>query len=776
MRTCLIGTAPPRRCGIATFTDDLRSALAAREPSNPPFQIALTDVGSGYDYGPDVLFDIGAAQLGDYRSAAEFIERSGVDVVCVQHEFGIFGGPSGRHLNELLDHVQAPVVTTLHTVLARPPAALRQVTRELAERSDRLIVLADRAVDLLADVYGVDGDRVKMIPHGVPDLPFADPCRPKTAIGAEGRTVLMTFGLLGPDKGIEVALDALPSVVADHPDVLYIVLGATHPEIVRHHGEQYREQLTAQVAHLGLQDHVLFENRYVDLNVLCRYLAATDLYITPYHGIEQIVSGTLAYAVGLGCGVVSTPYPYAEELLGDGRGRLVPFDDPEALAQALQELIGDRPARERMQRRAYDHARSMTWPAVADAYADAFREVCGSQGEAAFPRLAPASARTRRLPAPNFSFLRALTDDTAIFQHTRHGVPDRVHGYCTDDVGRALVAAIRGTLRGDAQASALVPTYLSFLSSAARDDGTFENLMGFDRRFIPLTDSEDTLGQAVWGLGTVAGAGTDRSWRAVATELVERALPAVSRLHHTRAVAYAVCGLQPYLERNGGVLAARRTLRGLGQGLADRAYEHSGPGWTWFDDVLTYGNAKVPEALMLAAHACGRDDWRRTGLATLDFLLDATVVDERFDFVGNDGWYRRGGPRAHFGQQPLEAGYTAEACMLAYRLTGHSRYRQLADLAVRWLLGANRLGQALYDPATGRCRDGLDRHGVSANSGAESVISALLGFLAVPVDPEIHQPSAATGGPAPHRAHGLVLAAGSAAPPFDPTAAAGASH
>jgi len=733
---CLVGTAPPRRCGIATFSDDLRMALSAIDPVRPAIQVAVTDDGSRYDYGSDVVFDIRASQVSDYRAAAEFINRSGADVVCLQHEFGIFGGPGGRHVNELLDHLRLPIVTTMHTVLAHPPAALRQATREVADRSSRVVVLADRAVDMLADTYGIAGDRVRMIPHGVPDLPFADVSRPKTAIGAEDRSVLMTFGLLGPDKGIEVALDALPAVVAEHPEVLYIVLGATHPEIVRHHGEQYRDQLVAQVERLGLEDHVLFENRYVDLDVLCRYLAATDLYLTPYHGTEQIVSGTLAYAVGLGCGVVSTPYPYARELLADGRGRLVPFDDPATLGAALLELIGDRSARESMQRQAYDHARSMTWPAVATAYRALFDEIGGDpRARRQTAHQGPVLARGQALPAPTFSYLRLLTDDTGVFQHTRHGVPDRRHGYCTDDVGRALVAAVGGmTKRGNAHAAALVPTYLSFLHLATRDDGRFENVMGYDRRFLAGTASQDTLGQAVWGLGTVVGSAPDRGWRSLAGELVDQALPALADLQHTKAVAYAICGLHPYLRRYPGALDARRVHDHLAELLVGRVATHSSGDWTWFDDALTYANPKAPEALLLAAESSNRPDWAELGLVTLDFLLDATFVDQRFDFVGNDGWRHRCGPRAIYGQQPIEAGYTAEACMVAYRRTGEPRYLRMAEAAVRWLLGANRSGQALYDAATGRCRDGLDRHGVSSNSGAESAICALLGLLAMPVD------------------------------------------
>jgi glycosyltransferase involved in cell wall biosynthesis len=724
---CLVGTAPPRRCGIATFTDDLRGALTGLAPPTEAIQVAVTDSGV-YDYGADVVYEVQASQLSDYRAAAEFIKTADIDLVCVQHEFGIFGGRAGRYIDELLDHLRAPVVTTLHTVLAEPPSDLRDATRRVADRSDRLVVLADQAVGLLVEAYGISADRVTVIPHGVPNMAAVEPDDAKAAIGAEGRFVVLTFGLLSAAKGIEVALDALPAVVAAHRDVLYIVLGPTHPQVQRVDGEAYRTSLRSQVSRLGLEDHVRFDDRYVDLEDLCLFLSAADLYVTPYHNVEQIVSGTLAYAVGLGRAVVSTPYRYAQELLAEARGRLVPFADPAALAGALNVLISDPAGRARMRKLAHDHGRRMTWPAVAHAYQKLFADVVESHEQR------PAAPPVQLVrPTPSFAYLRSLTDDTGVFQHACHGVPDRIHGYCTDDIGRALVAAVRGVARcDDPVAATLLPTYLSFLRSAQREDGRFANLLGYDRCFVTGTDSEDTLGQAVWGLGTVVSGSTEEGWRALACELLGRAVPAVAELTAIRAAAYAICGLHGYLERLPGALAVRRVMQRLAAGLESHLDEHHTPGWAWFEPKLTYGNAKVPHALLLAGRACDHERWITTGLTTLDFLVEVTFVAGRFDFVGNAGWYPRGGPRAQYGQQPIEAGYMAEACMEAYGVTGGLRYLELAQAAVDWFLGRNRLGQPLYDPATGRCADGLDRHGVSDNGGAESVVCALLALLAVP--------------------------------------------
>lgn len=724
---CLVGTAPPRRCGIATFTGDLGAAITSQQPERPAVQVALTDVGGAYAYGPEVVFEVQAPQRSDYRTAAGFLNAAAVDVVCVQHEFGIFGGPAGRHVDELLDHLQVPVVTTLHTVLAHPSAEQRAATRRVVDRSDAVVVLADRAVELLVEGCGIDPAKVRMIPHGVPAAPELDQEEAKASLGLSGRTVLLTFGLLGPDKGIEVVLAALPELVAADPSLLYVVLGATHPHVLRDHGDVYRDSLVAQVQELGLEDNVLLVDRYAELEELCRFLAASDVYVTPYHSTEQIVSGTLAYAVGMGCAVVSTPYPYAVELLADDRGVLFPAGDSPALAAELAALLGDAAARAAMQARAREHGRGMTWPAVAAAYQQLFAEVvAGYERE-------PAAWTEEALPAPTFAFLQALSDEVGVFQHAQHGVPSRAHGYCTDDVSRALLASVEGVaVLNDPTAARLVPRYLSFLLDAQRADGSFDNLLGYDRRFVADTASADTLGQALWGLGVTAALAAQEGWRLLATELFEKALPRAEQLHATKAMSYAVLGLHAYLERYPGALAARRMLELLTGRLLDRLAASKRDGWNWIDDAFTYANAAVPEALLRAGQSLDRADLTRTGLQLLDVLLLATWTPAGFDFPGNEGWLTRDGLHARYGQQPIEAGLTARACALAHEISGDATYLERARAAAAWLLGRNRLGLALYDADTGRCADGLDRHGVSSNTGAESAIAALLGLLALP--------------------------------------------
>jgi glycosyltransferase involved in cell wall biosynthesis len=587
-RVCLVGSAPPRRCGIATFTDDLRLALTASVGAPPAVQVAVTDPGGAYDYADGVVFEVQESQPSDYLAAAAFVNGLDVDVVCVQHEFGIFGGPTGRHIDRFLDRVDAPVVTTLHTVLRNPSPEVRAATRRLADRSSRLVVLADQAVELLEVGYGIPSERVAMIPHGVPELPPVDQPAAKAAVGAAGRTLLLTFGLLGPSKGIEVAIEAMPAVVAAHPDVLYLVLGATHPHVRQEHGEAYRSSLEARVHELGLDDHVRSSTATSTSTSCAGTWPRPDVYITPYHGAEQIVSGTLAYAVGMGRAVVSTPYRYAVEMLGDGRGSLVPFGDAGALAAAVDGLLADDEARAAVQRRAREHGRSMAWPAVArlvrrplrrgDRRAPAAaRPLDARRGAATLLRLPPeADRRHRVLPARD---PRHPRPGPRLLHRRRRPRPRgrRAGGGAPRRPGRRRP-------RPD------LPELPRRRPAAGRDVREPAHLRPPPR---PRSDSEDTLGQALWGLGETVSGSPDAGARALAAELVGRSLPAAGRLTATRATAYALVGLHGHLGRFPGAVATATTMRHLATRLASRLADHRGPGWTWFDDALTYGNAKV---------------------------------------------------------------------------------------------------------------------------------------------------------------------------------------
>ena len=736
LRTCFVATYPPRECGIATFTYDLRDAISKLQTESRPLNvIALRNTRDSYEYPSEVVFEIRQNQLNDYRLAAEYINLSGVDVVCLQHEFGIFGGPEGSYITEFLEGLKKPVVTTLHTVLPEPPAAYRDSLMQVASLSDYLVVLNSKAKPILHDTYKVPDEKICLIHHGVPDVPFMDPNYYKDKFGVEGRLVILTFGLLNRNKGIECMLDALPDIVKVHPHVVYLVLGATHPEVKRREGEEYRLSLQRRVRSLGLEDHVIFYDRYVELSELLEFIGASDIYITPYQSRDQIVSGTLAYAVGMGKAVVSTPYLYAEELLSEGRGRLIEFGNSSTLSQTILKLI-ERPAiRHRMRKKAYQYGRQMIWSEVAARYEEVFERAkelpMRSTGTRKWTKLPLAGSE---VPEIRLDHLIRLTDDTGLIQHATYGVPDRRFGYSTDDVGRALVVALMYYRQfQDERVVDLCSRYLSFLGYAQLPDGRFHNFMNYSREFADEVGGEDTTGRALWGLGAAVAYAPTEGMSALARDMFERSLNALD-LHHPRSMAYAICGLFNFLKRYDGASQVRRKLVDLANSLA--AHCHEDEDWRWFGEDLTYANARMPQALLHAYQATGDEKFKQVGIASLDFLLKETYRDGMFDFVGNDGWYKRGEHRAIFSQQPIEAGYTAEACLTAYRVTRSRDYLDLAQAAADWLLGRNRLGQRLYDLTTGGCGDGLDPQGVSLNQGAESVICALLTLLVAGAQPD----------------------------------------
>ena len=663
LRACFVSTYPPRQCGIATFTADLCQALWQGQGNTPPSVMALTNTPNESQYPPEVVFEIGQNRLRDYRLATEYINLSSVDIICLQHEFGIFGGPEGQYITELLKGLRKPVVTTLHTVLRAPTLGYREALLSVAMLSDHLVVMNSKAIQILCDVYRIAPEKISLLHHGVPEASFVDPNYYKDKFGVEGRLVLLTFGLLSPNKGIELMLSALPAVVRAHPEVVYIILGATHPEVRRQEGEEYRLTLQRQVHALHLEDYVLFYDRYVERHELLEFLGACDIYVTPYQAQAQIVSGTLACAVGMGKAVVSTPYLYAEEILADGRGQLVHFGDAPGLAHTLIALIENEAERHRMRKLAYTYGQQMIWPEVAKGYRTLFERVATTcrQQALAHPvrKLTPASYE---LPEITLNHLRRLTDDTGIMQHATYGVPDWRFGYTTDDAARALVVTLMHYRQcGDDAALDLATRYLSFLAYAQLPDGHFHNVMSYTRQFLDERGSEDTVGRALWGLGTAVALAPGEGMRALACERFERALDALA-LTHPRALAYAICGLYNFLQRYDGAALVRRKLTELAEQLVvwyerscAEACGASSAAWCWFGDALTYANAKMPQALLLAHGVTGAAHFRHIGLASLDFLLAETYRDGYFDFVGNQGWYCRGGARAILGQQPIEA-------------------------------------------------------------------------------------------------------------------------
>jgi glycosyltransferase involved in cell wall biosynthesis len=742
-RIAVIGNYLPRRCGIATFTTDLCSAISAEYGTARLLALPVNDTQEGYDYPARVRWSLAQDELTSYEEAAEFLNFNNIDMVCLQHEYGIFGGPAGSNILHLLRRLKMPVVTTLHTVLREPDPNQLRVMEEIAELSDRLIVMSQLSSQFLQEIFRVPCDKIDMVPHGVPDLPFLDPNFYKDKFGVEGKAVLLTFGLLSPNKGIENVIQALPQVLSRHKNVVYMVAGATHPHILRREGDKYRASLQALAKEVGVESQVMFHNRFVSPEEMVEFIGAADIYITPYRHEAQVVSGTLAYALGAGKAIISTPYWHAIELLDERRGALVPFQNPDAIAQKTIELLDTPAIRHAMRKRAYLFAREMIWKRVAQGYMESFSRVRNDRMES--PRVqfsARAADRSlNQLPALNLGQLNRLTDDTGILQHAIFTVPNRGEGYTSDDNARALIFAVWLEHVGKATTEEASPDgialnssfrYLSFLEHAFNPkSGRFRNFLGYDRRWHEGEGSEDCHGRSVWALGTVLGRSSDQGLRCAAGRLFESALPAVVEFYSPRACAYALLGIQAYLDSYPGDRDAQKVRSVLAGRLLAMYESIRRPDWKWCENILAYGNARLPQAMLLAGSACSDDRMVSAGLDSMDWLMETQRCQANGHFVpiGSQGFYRQGGEKARFDQQPLEAAGAVSACLQAYRVTADRRWRDEAWSAFNWFLGGNDLQVPLYDCVTGGCRDGLHPERANENQGAESTLSFLMALL-----------------------------------------------
>jgi len=763
-RIALVGNYLPRECGIATFTTDLCNALAAEYGEGRQFAIPVNDPDSSYDYPEQVRLELTQEDIASYGRAADFLNFNSNDLVCLQHEYGIYGGAAGRYILALLRRLKMPLVTTLHTVLREPDANQRIVLEEIARLSDRLIVMSELAAELLREVYSVPSGKIDVIPHGVPDMPFMDPNYFKDRFGTEGKSVLLTFGLLSPNKGIENVIRALPAILVRHPNVVYIVSGVTHPHIRRREGERYREELQALAEQLGVSSNLILNNRFVSAEELVEHVGAADIYITPYRQEAQIVSGTLAIALGAGKAIISTPYWHAKELLAEKRGVIVPFESSEAIAEAVLALLENDAERHAMRKRAYLHSRGTTWQKTARAYMATFQRARferslqprAAQPAAANPALGLIDSM-EHLPVLNTDHLRTMTDDTGILQHAIFSVPNTREGYTTDDNARALIVStlLDGRVEMEHQAVQLNLSrrYLAFLWLAFHSDtGRFRNFLGYDRQWLEDCGSEDSHGRALWALGSVLGRSQNPGLRGAAGRLFEAAVPAVLTFKSPRAWAFSILGLQEYLDWFPG----DRAMQGVRNTLANRLldlYErcHSGS-WHWFEKSLSYSNARLSQALILAGMRSQNERMIAVGIESLEWLVAAQHCGDKDIFVpiGSSGCYTEGAEKARFDQQPVEACATISACLEAYRLTHEERWNEEARCVFSWFLGKNDLQAPLYDATTGGCRDGLHPDRVNENQGAESTLSMLMALLEM-------QGTNATNVPSPQQEMSLSL-------------------
>ena len=738
-KTAFISTYPPRKCGIATFTYDLFTNLrqvygsGGRGKQQDYLQvIAMNDNPEGYPYSRDVCFSIREQYRDDYRKVADYINLSPIELVCVQHEFGIFGGQDGSHLLHLLGKIKKPVVTTLHTIKENPYPYERKLLSQICAYSTMIVVISPKAIQLLQDIYGVPEKKITMIHHGSHDVPFLDSSYYKEQFKAEGRQVVLTFGLLNENKGLEYVIDALPRVVEKFPEILFLVLGATHPETKRKYGEKYRHALQKRVRDKGLTNNVVFHNRFVSLEQLIQFLVAADIYITPYLGRERISSGTLAYALSCGKAIISTPYHYAEDLLGEERGLFVPFRDSNAIAEKLLLLLEDEKLRNRIRKNAYQYGRQMLWREVAQQYARTFERAVYNFGE--LSTFAPAEINQTFeqavLPEVNLKQLNVLTDDTGLFQHAVYTVPDRIYGYSTDDNARALVVAIMNWhLFQDDNILPLLLVYLEFLNYALHPEKkVMRNYMSYNRCWEEEIGSEDCHARSLWALGYTVAHSPNSAILGLAVRLFQQIIETPHSFIAPRGWAFSIIGAVKYLEQFSGENQVRDAVVRLSQRLFNLFKENATEEWFWGENILTYDNARLPEALIAAGSYLQNEEMVEMGIKALEWLIEIQTDPSggHPSFVGNREWYLRGKEKSRFDQRPLEAASLVDACYRAYLVTGDSRWRKKMEWGFNWFFGNNDLHQLLYDFSTGGCSDGLQPAGINQNQGGEAVVSFLL--------------------------------------------------
>jgi len=721
-----VGTYPPQRCGIGTFTRDLSDAVVSANEGARATILAMTDADSTYEHPERARFKIRQGVRGDYLRAADFVNYSDTRMVSIQHEFGIFGGKDGAYILDFLAELRKPSIATLHTVLDQPTDSQRLIVQKMSERCECFVVMSHLAVDLLEKSYDIPQEITHIIPHGIPDMRADERDAKKETFGVKGHRVLLTFGLLNPAKGIEVVIRALPKLVAEFPDLIYLVVGATHPEIKRRVGEEYRHSLKREVELLDLGDHVVFRDQFVDDDELRSYLQAADIYITPYVHEAQITSGTLAYAMGSGAAPVSTPYWYAKELLAEGRGHLFGFGDVEGLSDALRRLLENPSEMARSQRSAYTFARQMIWPKIGEEYVELIQRMLR---EAVVPEAT--ALLPRSLPELRLDHLIRMTDDTGLLQHAVHSVPDRRFGYCVDDNARGLlVALLAQRVTGMDETRRLITTYLSYLHHSQCEDGHFRNFMDFRRNLDREPGSEDCVGRALWALGLAIELAPDEGHRLLAKSMFERSMT-LPLTFGPRGSALGILGLDAYLRSDSDNELASKTLGSLAARLICRFEEEADETWRWFEPDLTYKNALLPMALFVYSKRTGDKTALRVARDSLMFLEEICFAGEHLQLVGNAGWHARGCEIPIADEQPIDAAAFVLAFRAAYDATGDRRYMTRMRESFEWFLGANRLGLSLYDFSTAGCHDGLGTDAVNDNQGAESAVSFLVALLAM---------------------------------------------
>jgi glycosyltransferase involved in cell wall biosynthesis len=733
MKIAYIATYPPRECGIGTFTNNLFKSMLTRnegdESKHVGFVIAINDNDLTYKYPEEVKLTISQDHQEDYLKAVKYINHSGADVCILQHEFGIFGGQSGVYILPLLHRLEIPLIVTLHTILKAPSYNEKAVLKEICKMAHKIVVMSHKAVEFLTTIYDVSKEKIALIEHGVPDIRF-DPEKSKKEFRLESKKVLLTFGFIGRSKGIETVIKALPKVVEKFPELIYIVLGKTHPNVLRHSGEEYRIFLLRLVKNLQLENHVIFLNEFIDEQELFKYLYACNIYITPYLNEAQITSGTLSYAVGTGAAVLSTPYWHAAELLAKGRGRLFNFNDSDELAKTLTDLFDHPEELAELKNKAREYGKKITWPKTGERYVTLAEKIMKEQ----HPVVIRKESEPDLLILPPFSLahINRLTDDTGIIQHAKFGIPNLKEGYCLDDNSRALLMVLMAYKQiKDMRALDLSPIYLSYIHYMQNANGTFRNFLSFNRNFLDDVGSEDSFGRTIWALGYLLGNAPNDAYYQTGKLVFFNASPNFEKLKSIRGIANTMIGICYYLKSNPSDDSMTERLRYLANVLVKHFNETRSAGWNWFESLLAYDNGILPLALLHSTEILNDGKILQVAVDSMNFLTEHTLKDNYLSVIGNEKWYKKEGERSLFAQQPIDAMAMVLMYHQAFHVTNDKDYLNKLYTSFLWFLGENDLRMSLYDFETKGCCDGFESYGVNRNQGAESSLAYLISHLTV---------------------------------------------
>ena len=733
MKIAFIGTYPPRECGIGTFTNNLfKSMLEEKEKittKNEGFIVALNDNDLTYKYPEEVKLTIRQDHQEDYLKAVEYINLSGADICVLEHEFGIFGGQSGVYILPLLHRLKMPLIVTLHTILKNPSYNEKAILIEICKMATKIVVMSHKAIEFLSDIYMVPNDKISLIEHGVPNIHFS-PEKSKKEFKLENKKVILTFGFIGRSKGIETVIRALPRVIAKHNNIIYIVLGKTHPNVARHSGEEYRIFLMRLVKNLHLEKQVIFLNEFIDEQDLFKYLYACDIYITPYLNEAQITSGTLSYAIGAGAAVLSTPYWHAAELLSEGRGMLFNFNDPDDLSSILNDLLDHPQQLDELKRNASKYGQKITWPKIGKKYIKLASTVLKDGYQLAEKQETVLDLLI--LPPFSLAHINRLTDDTGIIQHAKFGIPNLKEGYCLDDNARALLMVLMAYRQmKNLRALELSPIYLSYIHYLQNADGTFRNFLSFNRNFLDEVGSEDSFGRTIWALGYLLGNAPNDAYYQTGRSVFFNAAPNFEKLTSIRGIANTMIGISYYLKSTPSDDSMTERLRNMAYTLVKHYDENESEEWKWFEALLAYDNGILPLALLHAAGILNDDKITQTALKSMDFLTSHTLKDNYLSIIGNEKWYKKEGERSVFAQQPIDAMAMVLMYHQAFLLTRDKNYLNKLYISFLWFLGENDLRMSLYDFETNGCCDGFESYGVNRNQGAESSLAYLISHLTV---------------------------------------------